>query len=103
MVDNLLPDLVGLPHVLDLAVHLVQQMTWMGRGGETMRLFPFRTLSLEHSFMVKSYGWWVVAHGILVSPPVPIGLRFGFWTALGLGLGLGGLDLGLGLDNWDDG
>ena len=35
MVDNLLPDHVGLPHVLDLAVHLVQLMTWMGRGGHT--------------------------------------------------------------------
>ena len=32
--------------------------------------------------------------------PVPIGLRFGFWTALGLDLGLRGQDLGLGLDNW---
>ena len=31
--------------------------------------------------------------------PVPIGLEFGFRTALGLGLGLRGLDLGLGLDN----
>ena len=29
MVDNLLPDHVDLPHVLDLAVHL---STWMGRG-----------------------------------------------------------------------
>ena len=28
--------------------------------------------------------------------PVPIGLEFGFWTALGLGLR--GPDLGLGLD-----
>ena len=40
----------------------------------------------------------MVAHGILVSDPVPIGL----WilTALGLasGIGLGILDLGLGLD-----
>ena len=41
MVDNLLPDHVGLPHVLDLAVHLVQLMTWMGRGGVILRLFPF--------------------------------------------------------------
>ena len=30
MVDNLLPDHVGLPLVLDLAVHL---STWMGAGG----------------------------------------------------------------------
>ena len=41
----------------------------------------------------------MVAHGILVSDPVPIGL----WilTALGFasGIGLGILDLGLGLDN----
>ena len=33
MVDNLLPDHVGLPPVLDLAVHLVQLTTWMGRWG----------------------------------------------------------------------
>ena len=32
--------------------------------------------------------------------PVPIGLRFGFGTALCLGLGLRGPDLGLGLDNF---
>ena len=30
--DILLPDHVGLPHVLDLAVHLVQLITWIGRG-----------------------------------------------------------------------
>ena len=40
-------------------------------------------------------GGGVVAHLILVSPPVPIGLGFG--TALGLGLGLWGLNFGL----WD--
>ena len=51
--------------------------------------------------MVKSYGWWwVVAHVIIVSPPVPIGLGFGFWTTSGLDLGLRGPDLGLGLDNF---
>ena len=45
MVDNLLPDHVELPLVLDLAVHLVQLMTWMGRRGHTetfslLELFP---------------------------------------------------------------
>ena len=44
MVENLLPDHVGLPHVLDLAVHLVQLMTWMGRGGH------FETFSLLELF-----------------------------------------------------
>ena len=35
MVDNLLPDHVELPHVLDLAVHLLQLITRMGRRGHT--------------------------------------------------------------------
>ena len=35
MVDNLLPEHVELPHVLDLDVHLVQLTTWIGRGGHT--------------------------------------------------------------------
>ena len=41
----------------------------------------------------------VVAHVIMESAPVPIGLGFGFWTDLGLVLGLWGPVLGLGLDN----
>ena len=45
MVDNLLPDHVELPLVLDLAVYLGQLMTWMGRGGHTetfslLEVFP---------------------------------------------------------------
>ena len=32
VVNILLPDHVGLPHVLDLAVHLVPLQTWVGRG-----------------------------------------------------------------------
>ena len=32
VVDNLLPKHEELPHVFDLAVHLVQLITWMGRG-----------------------------------------------------------------------
>ena len=41
----------------------------------------------------------VVAHVILVSAQVPIGLGFFTSLGLGMGLGLGGLGLGLGLDN----
>ena len=41
---NLLPEHVELPHVLDLAVHLVQLTTWMGRG-VILRLFPFYNLA----------------------------------------------------------
>ena len=44
-VDNLLPDHVELPHVLDPAVHLVELMTWMGKGGHT-ETFPLSALFL---------------------------------------------------------
>ena len=52
-VDNLLPEHVELPHVLDLAVHLVQLMTWMGRGGHTEPLRYFDTLGS------RSFGWLI--------------------------------------------
>ena len=32
VVDNLIPDHVELTHVLDLAVHLVIIVSWMGKG-----------------------------------------------------------------------
>ena len=38
-VDNLLHEHVELPHGLDLAVHLVQLTTCMGRGGHTETFF----------------------------------------------------------------
>ena len=43
MVDILLPEHVELPRVLDLAVHLVQLVTWMDRGGHT-ETFSFSEL-----------------------------------------------------------
>ena len=53
----------------------------------------------DHSkpFLLLALGW--VAHGILVSSLIPIGLYFFTSLGLGLGLGLGGFGLGLGLDN----
>ena len=49
VVEGLLPDHVELPHVLDLALHLVH-MTWMGRGCHTETFF------LEPPIMVKIGG-----------------------------------------------
>ena len=38
LVDNLLLDHVGLPHVLDLAVHLVNFFGWIGQGDHSETL-----------------------------------------------------------------
>ncbi len=80
MVDNILPEHVELLHVLDLAVHLDQLTTWMGRGGYTETFFPSTTFSLEHSFMVKRYWWGGVGWGggllDFSVTPLPIGLGF---------------------------
>ena len=43
-VDNILPEHGELPHLLDLAVHLDQLTTWMGRGGYA------ETFSFQHFF-----------------------------------------------------
>ena len=49
-VDNLLLDHVGLPHVLDLAVHLVIFLAgWVGG------IVTIGTFLIEHSNMLKSY------------------------------------------------
>ena len=66
MVDNLLPDHVGLTHVLDLAVHLVQLTIWMGLRGHP------KTFSLLALFSrVLLHGPW--DYGV---SPVLIGLGF---------------------------
>ena len=49
MVDNLLPELVELPHFLDLAVRLVQQMDGMGWvEGVILRLFSLSAFQHLH-------------------------------------------------------
>ena len=57
---------------------------------------------MKNETPIKVYlrNYVVVAHVILVSSPVPIGLLVGTTLGLGLGLGLGGLHLGLWLDNF---
>ena len=67
VVDNLLLDHVELPHVLDLAVHLVNLVSWIVKVDHSKTFFNISTSLLEHSFIVKS-GW--VANGILVTAPV---------------------------------
>ena len=89
---------VGLPQVLDHAVHPVIDFV-QGHGTPPKHL----ELYLRHAFdqltptkTLKKLWGGVVAHVILVLAPVPIGLGLGFGTALGLGLSLWGLDFELG-------
>ena len=51
--DNLLLDHVGLPHVLVLAVHLVNLLGWMGKVDH------FKTHVIIVSAQSKDLGFWV--------------------------------------------
>ena len=99
MIDKLLLGHVGLPLVLDLAVHLVNFFGWMSQGDHS------ETLLILALFNRKVMGWvgWgglLVAHVILVSALNPSPSSFLFWGLLFyLGQGHGGLGLGPGLDN----
>ena len=90
LIDILLLEHVGLPHVLDLAVHLVNFFGWMSQGGHSEPLLLLTLFYQSTPSCLKVMGGVVVvvvAHKILVSAPVP-------WIG---DLGLG--DWGLGLDN----
>ena len=41
MIDKLLPEHVGLPHVLVLAVHLVNFFSWVSQGDHSEQLLFF--------------------------------------------------------------
>ena len=90
MTDKLLHEHVGLPHVLDLAVHLVNFFGWMSQGGHSEQLLFFALFYQSTPSCLKVIGWvggvggwvgWVVAHVIIVSAPVQ---RIGFLGFLDL-------------------
>ena len=59
--DKLLLEHVGLPHVLVLAVHLVNFFGWMSQGGhsEQLLLFALFYQSTPSCLKVKlKVGWW---------------------------------------------
>ena len=108
MIDKLLLEHVGLPHVLVLAVHLVNFFSWVSQGGHSEQLSFSAFFYQRTPSCLKVIGWWgggggVVAHVILVSALGPNPSFFIFWgTFIQLGglLGQGpGLGLGPGLDN----
>ena len=98
----------GLLPVLPLAVHLIFFLTDK-EGGPFRVSFTLCVLLWNPSFMLKSYGGWVVVVVVVgglqdfsVSPS-PLGPNWVFdlgWTGLGLGLwGFWDKVLGTGLDN----
>ena len=84
MIDKLLLEHVGLPHVLDLAVHLVNFFGWMSQGGHSEQLLFFALFYQSTPSCLKVGGGGVVvvvAHVIIVSAPVQ---RIGFLGFLDL-------------------
>ena len=76
LIDKLLFEHVGLPNILDLAVHLVN--FWLdGSRGSFLATFTISTSSTPSC--LKFMGWWVGVGGpcdVSVSPS-PFGLDFG--------------------------
>ena len=89
LIDYVLLEHVGLPHVLDLAVHLVNFFVWMSQGGHSEQLLFFALfyLSTPSCDMLKSWGWGGGPCDYCVSPS-PKNWAFGFFR-LGLTLGSG--------------
>ena len=83
MIDKLLLEHVGLPHVLVLAVHLVNFFSWVSQGGHSEQLLFFALFyqSTPSCLKVGGGGGGVVAHVIIVSAPVQ---RIGFLGFLDL-------------------
>ncbi len=88
LIDKLLLKHVGLPHILDLAVHLVNFFGWMSLWGHSEPLLLFALFYQSTPSCLKVRGVWVggvVAHVILVSAQVLLVLTLGLLTSdLGL-------------------
>ena len=80
MIDKLLLKHVGLPHVLVLAVHLVNFFSWVSQGGHSEQLLFFALFYQSTPSCLKVRGGWVGSVGgpcdFSVSPS-PFGLDFG--------------------------
>ena len=56
--DKLLLEHVGLPHVLDLAVHLVNFFGWLSQGGHSDQLLSFALFYQSTPSCLKVIGGW---------------------------------------------
>ena len=89
LIDKLLPGHVGLPHVLVLAVHLVNFFSWVRQGGHSEQLLFFALYYQSTPSCLKVMGGGVDGVGGVCGPcdssvsPSPFGLDF---VTLDLGL-----------------
>ena len=58
MIDKLLLEHVGLPHVLDLAVHLVNFFGWVSQGGHSEPLLLLALFYQSTPSCLKVIGGW---------------------------------------------
>ena len=83
VLDNLLLDHVGLPHVLVLTVHLVNFFGWMSQGGHSEQLLFFALFYQSTPSCLKVVGGGVDGPCDYCVSPSSFGLDFG---TLDLGL-----------------
>ena len=57
MIDKRLLEHVGLPHVLDIAVHLVNFLGWMSQGGHSEPLLLLALFYQSAPSCLKVMGW----------------------------------------------
>ena len=109
MIDKLLLEHVGLPHVLVLAVHLVNFFSWVSQGGHSEQLLFFALFYQSTPSCLKvmggvvgwgGVGWWGGGPCDFSVSPWSKSFFFSFFGGLLFDLGQGlGLGLGPGLDN----
>ena len=87
MIDKLFLEYVGLPNVLDLAVHLVNFFGWMSQEVHSKPLLLLTLFYQSTPSCLKVRGWGCGPCDFSVSPS--------------FGLDFGTLDFGLGLNNFD--
>ena len=76
--DKLLLEHVGLPHVLDFAVHLVNFFGQMSQGGHSEPLLLLALFYQSTRSCLKVMGWgWVGGPCDFGVSPSPFGLDFG--------------------------
>ena len=66
MIDKLLLEPVGLPHVLVLAVHLVNFFSWVSQGGHSEQLLFFALYYQSTPSCLKVIGWVCVGSHVVM-------------------------------------